>query len=140
MDPVVGNGLVNSIQAALKAGRAIDYGQTPDPRYAEVLWQTVALQADQGPRELAVIVSVGQRAYAAKAEAPIQYGLSVSRAFGINALEEALAQELQSQLWNEHGWRLVQPAHENPPAAASGSLSDLTAPLMPLHGFPYIAG
>jgi len=100
-----GQHVVAQITELLKASKVIFFGiDIPDNQYSEILWSQYGLTETN---EIAVKVTCGSKAFAAKARSRLQTPAIADRVWGMDVLDETLAFELCDKLWERFSAELI---------------------------------
>ena len=104
----IGKHVVAEINELLKAKKVIVYGtDMPDNQYSEIRWSQYGLTETN---EIAVMVTCGSKAFAAKAQSALQMPVMADRVWGMDVLDEKLAFELADKLWASFSDELIHEA------------------------------
>ncbi len=104
----MGKHIVEQITELLKAKKAIVYGEDlQDNQYSEIRWSQYGLIETN---EIAVMVTCGGKAFAAKASSPLQMPPMTDRVWGTDVLDRELSFELGDKLWEKFSSELVREA------------------------------
>ncbi|HWR59154.1 MAG TPA: hypothetical protein VN328_09725 [Thermodesulfovibrionales bacterium] len=102
----IGKHVVEEIKRLLKANKAIVFGADfADNEYSEIRWSQYGLIENN---EVAVMVTCGSKAFAAKAQSALQMPAMADRVWGMDALDEYLASKLGEKLWKSFSDELVR--------------------------------
>ena len=106
MKKEIGQHVVSQVTDLIKAGKAIVFGSDiQDNEYHEILWAQYGLV---DTNEIAVIVTCGSKAFAARAQSRLIEPAMATRVWGMDTLDEKLAFELGDKLWESFSEELIQ--------------------------------
>lgn len=93
----MGQHVAAQITELLKANKAIIFdNDIPDNQYSEIHWSQYGLTETN---EIAVKVTCGSKAFAARARSMLAIPAMADRGWGMDAIDEKLAFELADKLW-----------------------------------------
>lgn len=101
-----GHQTTQRITEIIKAGKAIPFKiDIPDIEYAEIRWSLYGLI---DTNEIAVLATCGNKSFAASAVSKLTVPVMADRIWGMDVLDQMLADELGNKLWESHSNKLLQ--------------------------------
>lgn len=101
----IGQHVVAQITELRKAKKVIVFGiDIPNNQYSEIRWSQYGLTETN---EIAVMVTCGSKAFAAKAQSMLAIPAMADRVWGLDVLDEKQAFELADKLWASFSDELI---------------------------------
>lgn len=93
------------LHAIVMSGKVLEFFSTPDKEFSRLQWTVFgAIETN----EIIVRASVSGTHFYHSEPSPLLFPLMIDRRFGIDVMDDALAQRLSNELWQSQGETMVQ--------------------------------